>query len=162
MAMSVKSSQHPAWVDDFLQSPRYAAFGSIRKSGEPFVVPLGFLWDGEALFLTIRSGRGSLHRLRRNPRICVAVSSREVPPTWVILEGTVEEAHENNYEISSSIMERYKSRVEGLDLDAFRATWLNTGRTLFRMTVERGSAARGEWPGGEAVTWTNRTAERRS
>jgi nitroimidazol reductase NimA-like FMN-containing flavoprotein (pyridoxamine 5'-phosphate oxidase superfamily) len=160
MAMSVKGSQHPAWVDDFLDSPRYAAFGSVRESGAPFVVPLGFLWDGEALFLTIRNGRGGLYRLRRDPRICMAVSNREAPPTWVVLEGIVDEVGDDEYAISTSIMERYKSRVVGLDVDAFRTTWLNTGRTLFRMTIERGTGAQDEWPGGEAVTWDNRTAGR--
>ena len=67
----------PAEVDAFLAAQRTCRVASAGADGRPHVVPLWFVWDGTALWLTslVRSQRWT--DLARDPRVAVVVDAGE-------------------------------------------------------------------------------------
>jgi PPOX class probable F420-dependent enzyme len=67
----------PAEVDSFLTAERTCRVASTGADGRPHVVPLWFVWDGAALWLTslVRSRRWA--DLARDPRVAVVVDAGE-------------------------------------------------------------------------------------
>ncbi len=148
----VKAVPDHAWVDAFLRdSVIYGVLGSVRKDGSPHAIPLGYVWDGSYLYLSMRSGRGGIARLRRNPVLTYLVSDESSPPRWVIVTGWAEEIPDANNHISARLMRRYKERVPGLDLDLFIQNWLSTGRVVFRIHPETFSVGDEAWFGDVVV-----------
>jgi Pyridoxamine 5'-phosphate oxidase len=64
-----------AEVDEFLAAMRTCRVATSGKDGRPHVVPLWFVWDGTALWLTslVRSQRWT--DLMRDPRVAVVVDA---------------------------------------------------------------------------------------
>src|SRR5579863_8306717 len=64
-----------AEVDEFLAAERTCRVATSGKDGRPHVVPLWFVWDGTALWLTsvVRSQRWT--DLMRDPRVAVVVDA---------------------------------------------------------------------------------------
>jgi hypothetical protein len=64
-----------AEVDEFLGAERTCRVATAGKDGRPHVVPLWFVWDGAALWLTsvVRSQRWT--DLMRDPRVAVVVDA---------------------------------------------------------------------------------------
>jgi PPOX class probable F420-dependent enzyme len=67
----------PAEVDAFLTAERTCRVASSGADGRPHVVPLWFVWDGAALWLSslVRSQRWT--DLARDPRVAVVVDAGE-------------------------------------------------------------------------------------
>jgi Pyridoxamine 5'-phosphate oxidase len=65
----------PAEVDEFLAAERTCRVATAGKDGRPHVVPLWFVWDGTALWLSsiVRSQRWT--DLMRDPRVAVVVDA---------------------------------------------------------------------------------------
>ena len=82
----------PDELDAFLAEQDVVYLASLRKDGAPFVVPIGFDWDGESFFVTIALDHAGLHRLRRDPRVSLSIGSHPAFPTkFVVVEGVAEE-----------------------------------------------------------------------
>lgn len=124
----------PELYDFLMGEPRYASVASLRASGSPFVVPLGFVYDGTYLYFSIPPTRGGAKRMRRDPRVCVTVYNDRFPNKFFISEGTVEEIEDPGDEISLSIHNRYPH--PGVDADRFRESWISTGKVVFRFEVK--------------------------
>ena len=64
-----------AEADEFLAAERTCRVATSGKDGRPHVVPLWFVWDGTALWLTsvVRSQRWT--DLMRDPRVAVVVDA---------------------------------------------------------------------------------------
>lgn len=135
-----------AWVDRFLRETRaYGVLGSMRKDGSPHAIPLGYVWDGTYFYLSMRTGRGGISRLRNHPFLSYLVADQGYPPNWVALHGRAEEIADPDNRISIKMMRQYKGHVANLDLETFEKTWLSTGRVVFRILPERIYAAAGSW-----------------
>jgi PPOX class probable F420-dependent enzyme len=72
-----KIAMTPAEVDAFLTEQRTCRVASSGADGRPHVVPLWFVWDGTALWLSslVRSQRWT--DLARDPRVAVVVDAGE-------------------------------------------------------------------------------------
>jgi hypothetical protein len=68
-----KIAMTPDEVDAFLGEERTCRVATVKASGAPHVVPLWFVWDGEALWLNsvVKSQRWT--DLMRNPAVSVVV-----------------------------------------------------------------------------------------
>ena len=69
-------------IDNFLNQKLISRFTSIRPDGYPHTTPLWYLWDGEALWFVLGSGkrpRQHIRNLRRNTKVCVVID-RDVRP----------------------------------------------------------------------------------
>lgn len=117
---------------------RIVSVASLRKDGAPFVIPVGYEFDGESFYLPISNGRTMLYRIRRDPRVCLTVFNDSYPVVCVIAEGDAEEIEDPGNELAISICTRYiKSVLPDMDMDAYLQPWLQSGRTIVRVTPHR-------------------------
>ena len=68
------------------------AHGAAGDDGRPFLVPLAYGYDGEAVYAHSRPGR-KIRLMRAQPLVTVEVDQAEAPDRWqsVIAEGRYEE-----------------------------------------------------------------------
>jgi len=128
-------------LDRFLADTDVVMLGSLRRDGAPFVVPVGFDWDGTSFFVTVALDHGAVHRLRRDPRVSLAVSSHPAFPTkFVIVEGEAEELADPDHAVSRRILFRKSEEMFArlaVDREKFFANWISVGRVVFRIRVSR-------------------------
>lgn len=120
-------------IDAYLRAPgRFAAVASIRKSGDPFVVPMGYYYDGNFLYFSTTPTRGLTLRLRRNPRVSVSVFDHEAIHGYVLVNDLAEEIPDPDNDLSLKMHHRYPK--PGIDDQAEHdRIWLSAGRVVFRV-----------------------------
>ncbi|GAA0928315.1 PPOX class F420-dependent oxidoreductase [Kribbella koreensis] len=79
----------PAAFHDLLSSTAVAFVSTLGKHGEPQTTPLWFLWDGDAVRISLVEGRQKLRNLRRDPRITLVVVDPARPTYYIELRGTI-------------------------------------------------------------------------
>lgn len=62
-----------ARVDALLRAAPIAWFGSTRADGQPHLVPVWFLWDGETILVLTTAGSRKVGNLQGNPRATLAL-----------------------------------------------------------------------------------------
>jgi PPOX class probable F420-dependent enzyme len=129
----------PSELRAFLADTDIVMLASLRRDGSPFVVPVGFDWDGEHFYVTIARDHAGVARLRRDPRVSLAASSHPAYPTkFVVVEGAAEEIRDPDDEISRQILFRKSKELfaqMGVDRDQYFAEWISVGRVVFRIRV---------------------------
>lgn len=58
----------------FLEAHQWAVLGTGRRDGSPQLSTIGYVWDGEALLVSVRSDTAKWHNARRLPRVCLVVN----------------------------------------------------------------------------------------
>jgi nitroimidazol reductase NimA-like FMN-containing flavoprotein (pyridoxamine 5'-phosphate oxidase superfamily) len=118
----------------------FAAVASVRMDGSPFVVPLGFWYDGEALYLSVGGDRSApALRMRRDPRVCITVFNHTFPIKFVVMTGTAKPIEDPGQEISRRISRRYpKSHV--IDEGEYESFHIDEGRHVFRVDIDEMSS----------------------
>jgi hypothetical protein len=126
-----------AEIDAYLREPgRFAAVGSLRRDGSPFVIPMGYYYDGEHLYFSTTPKRGLTHRLRRDARVSVTVFDHEAIHGYVLVNDMVEEVVDPGDELSLNMHHRYPK--PGLEQsEEHDKIWLSTGRVVFRVPTAR-------------------------
>ena len=129
----------PDELDAFLASTDVIMLASLRKDGSPFLVPVGFDWDGECFYVTMGSDHSGVHRLRRDGRVSLAAGSHPSFPTkFVIVEGIAEELPDPQNVVSRRILFRSSQQVFAqarIDPERFFEAWVSVGRVVFRIRV---------------------------
>jgi len=119
-------------IDAYLREDgRFAAVGSVRKDGSPFVIPLGYYYDGAYLYFSSTPTRGITRRLRRDPRISVSVFDHEAIHGYVLVHGVAEEIDDPDDVYSLAMHHRYPK--PGGDPEEHDAIGLSEGRVVFRV-----------------------------
>ncbi|WP_147381557.1 pyridoxamine 5'-phosphate oxidase family protein [Nocardioides immobilis] len=123
-------------VDAYLRADgRFAAVATLRKDGSPFVIPLGYYYDGNYLYFSTTPHRSLTHRLRRDGRASVSIFDHEAIHGYVLVNGVVQEIDDPGNVLSLKMHHRYpKPGLEGSD-DHDRI-WLSVGRVVFRLSTE--------------------------
>ena len=92
-------------VEAFLASPALARFACLKPDGAPYVIPLWYQWDGEALWFVGRQRARWCEFVANDPRVCVVIDAAHSPPDEsgqtaeipkVFVEGRAEIAEEPN------------------------------------------------------------------
>ncbi len=129
-----------AELDAFLAEADVIMLASLRRDGAPLVVPVGFDWDGESFHVTIALDHAGVSRLRRDARVSLAVSSHPAFPTrFVVVEGTAEEVHDPDGDVSRRILFRKSAEMfarMGIDRERYFQEWISVGRVAFRIRVD--------------------------
>ena len=121
--------------DAYLRQPgRFAAVGSVRKDGSPFVIPMGYYYDGHHLYFSTTATRGLTRRLRRDPRISVSVFDHEAIHGYVLINGAAEEVPDPDDRLSLAMHRRYPK--PGVDDEEHDRLWLSVPRVVFRVSTE--------------------------
>ena len=97
-----------AEIDVYLRAnERFAAVASLRQDGSPFVIPMGYYYDGSFLFFSTTQTRGLTKRLRRDPRVSVVIFDHEAIHGYVLVNGNAEEVNDVDNALSLKIHHRY-------------------------------------------------------
>lgn len=120
-------------IDAYLRAGgRWAAVGTLRRDGSPFVIPLGYYYDGDYLYFSTTPRRGLTYRLRRDPRVSVAVFDHEAIHGYVLVHGRVEEIGDPEDFYSLAMHHRYPKPGVGDSAEHDRI-WLSETRVVFRV-----------------------------
>jgi PPOX class probable F420-dependent enzyme len=87
-----------------------ANFGSLavlREDGSPEVTPVWVDWDGEYVLVNTLRARAKPGRIERDPRVEIAVTSRENPYQHVRISGTAELVEEGAEEHIDKLSKKY-------------------------------------------------------
>ena len=151
-------------LDAFLAEQDVVYLASLRKDGAPFVVPIGFDWDGESFFITIALDHAGLHRLRRDPRVSLSIGSHPAFPTkFVVVEGVAEEVADPEAAISRRILFRKSQEMFArmrVDPERYFENWISVGRVAFRVRVTSLRELRRHEGEGREVLGRHATADR--
>jgi PPOX class probable F420-dependent enzyme len=122
-------------IDGYLREDgRFAAVATLRQDGAPFVIPLGYYYDGEFLYFSTTPTRGLTRRLRRNGRVSVSVFDHEAIHGYVLVNGVAEEVDDPGDVLSLKMHHRYpKPGLE--DSEEHDRIWLSAGRVVFRIST---------------------------
>lgn len=77
-------------VDEFLQEPRFAVIGTIRKKGAPQLTPVWYLYENGQLYVWISINSAKYRNLSRDPRVCVCIPAQHPDARAVMIHGTAE------------------------------------------------------------------------
>ena len=87
-----KTTMTPAEIDAYLRHDGlFAAVACLRRDGSPFVIPLGYYYDGSFLYFSTTPTRGLVKRLRHDPRVSVAVFDHEPIHGYVLVNDVAQE-----------------------------------------------------------------------
>jgi PPOX class probable F420-dependent enzyme len=70
-----------------LSSDPIVWLGSVRPDGRPHLVPVWFLWDGEALWIFSRPRNQKIINLRHNPHVILALDDSRQGADPIVIEG---------------------------------------------------------------------------
>jgi nitroimidazol reductase NimA-like FMN-containing flavoprotein (pyridoxamine 5'-phosphate oxidase superfamily) len=92
MEMDDKDKEETQFLNEYLQQPLIARIATADETGQPHVVPVWYVWDGEALWISSYSNTRKISDLKKNPKISIAIDDSDVNNNTrsVILEGQVE------------------------------------------------------------------------
>jgi nitroimidazol reductase NimA-like FMN-containing flavoprotein (pyridoxamine 5'-phosphate oxidase superfamily) len=104
----------------------------LRKDGSPFVIPMGYYYDGDYLYFSTTARRGLTHRLRRDGR--VSIFDRQAIHGYVLVNGVAEEVGDPGDVLSLKMHRRYpKPGLENCgEHDRIR---LSARRVVFRIST---------------------------
>jgi nitroimidazol reductase NimA-like FMN-containing flavoprotein (pyridoxamine 5'-phosphate oxidase superfamily) len=127
-------------LDTFLAGtppvPCYATVASLRRDGSPIAVPLGYLYENGWIYFSMNPETSGTKRIRRDPRVCVAVYNDRYPVKFAIITGRAEEFDDPGQRLERRKFMRNMGHVAGdMDLDAYFALHEQGGRVVFRVRV---------------------------
>lgn len=99
-----------------LQTAPIAWFGSTRDDGQPHLVPVWFLWEGETILVFTKTGSQKVHNIRANPRATVALEGADDGEV-VIVEGQAELLPEATAAVAGPVYwEKYGTQMEQMGM----------------------------------------------
>jgi PPOX class probable F420-dependent enzyme len=123
-------------IDAYLREDgRFAAVATLRKDGSPFVIPLGYYYDGSHLYFSTTPTRGLTRRVRRDGRVSVSVFDHEAIHGYVLVNGVAEEVDDPGDALSLKMHHRYPKPGLENSLEHDRI-WLSAHRVVFRVSTE--------------------------
>ena len=69
---------------------RTAKVATVGADGQPHVVPVWFVLDGDTVVFTTGDRSAKALHMRRNPRVALCVDDETPPYAFVLIEGSVE------------------------------------------------------------------------
>ena len=77
-------------VAEFLQEPRFAVIGTIRKKGAPQLTPVWYLYENGPFYVSISVNSAKYRNLTRDPRVCICIAAQHPDARAIMIHGTVE------------------------------------------------------------------------
>lgn len=78
------------FVQKLLTAPIPARLAYIGLDGDPRVIPISYLWDGEAFVCASPPDWYKVRSMAKNPNVALTVDSNDFPPLILSARGTVE------------------------------------------------------------------------
>jgi PPOX class probable F420-dependent enzyme len=115
---------------------RTAKIATVMADGQPHVMPVWFVLDGEQIVFTTGADTVKGRNLRRDPRIALLVEDDTPPFAFVHLRGraTIDDAPEELLRFATAIGSRYMGESRAEEFGQRNAV---PGELLVRVTPER-------------------------
>ena len=96
-------------MDAFLARPLVARLATVRPNGTPQVVPMWFIWEKGAMYMSTRVNAAKLKHIRANPHVAVVVDVMEAPlrNKSVNIDGTAQIETDNVKQVVEKIYRKY-------------------------------------------------------
>ena len=121
-----------------LQEQSFGHLGCVLESGEPYIVPVNYLFKDGAIYIHSLPGQ-KLDALRANGKVCLQVEKVENSCRWqsAIAFGEFQEVKRMNSKIE--ILKEFSSRFEHLTpVEAMiEEQWNLGGLVVFRLNIKR-------------------------
>jgi PPOX class probable F420-dependent enzyme len=127
----------PEQVRSFIShGTRTAKVATVMKDGQPHVMPVWFVLDGERIVFTTAANTIKGRNLQRDPRIALVVENDEPPFAFVHVRGrvTIHEDLDELRQFATSIGSRYMGEDRSEEFGKRNAV---TGELLVRVIPER-------------------------
>jgi PPOX class probable F420-dependent enzyme len=118
-------------VQRFLETEPVVWLSSIRTDGAPHLVPVWFVWDGEAIVIRSKPEARKVHNLRHDPRAMLALGDADDDFDVGLLEATASVVDgAAPAPLPAPFLAKYRGRIAALGLtpDEFAATYSATIR----------------------------------
>ena len=79
-----------AQVDEFLQAPRVAVFGTVRAKGAPQLTPVWYLYENGHVYVSMSINSAKYRNLTRDPRVCFCIAAPHPDARAVMIHGKAE------------------------------------------------------------------------
>lgn len=122
-------------LEEFLQQTHIGVLATLRADGRPYTVPIWWLWDGEAFWITGTTSRVWCRQLQRDPRASLCIEAITPVAGHVGVDGVAEAKLSGDFDIwpmSRRLVEKYVPK----QADAFFANMQTEPRMLFRLVPE--------------------------
>ena len=129
-------------VADFLEQPHIGVISTLRRNGMPYSVPVWWLHDDGAFWLTGTTSRIWCKQLEHDPRCSLCIEALAPVPGFVAIDGQAEvykQAEFDIWPISRLLVEKYIGATNKSNPDAVERFFNNMRtepRLLFRITPE--------------------------
>src|SRR5437588_2794579 len=77
-------------LEEFLRQPHIGVLATLRSDGRPYTVPIWWLWQDGAFWLTGTTSRVWCRQLRRDPRASLCIEALQPVAGHVGVDGLVE------------------------------------------------------------------------
>lgn len=105
------SSEKGAHVADRLRTDQIVWLGTVRADGRPHLVPVWFLWDGEAVLIFSKTDQ-KVRNLRNNPNVVLALDDTKGGGDVGLVEGTAELPTESTADVApAAYFEKYAAAI---------------------------------------------------
>ena len=98
-----------AELDEFLTNSHTMILSTIRQSGEPFSVPLWYVYMDEAIYFSTPTRSAKVGHLKRDPRACCLIEEGE---QWLDLKAVILNCDAEFLDQETTEAERYRERSE--------------------------------------------------
>ncbi len=126
----------PTEIDDLLRAETVARL-ACQEAGQPYVVPLNYACDGDAIVVHSLEGR-KIDIMRANPSVCVEVDQIEGMTSWrtVVASGRFEELRgDEAARALATLVTRLQPPGAGVKADPFAPPGLEDRVVLFRVRL---------------------------
>lgn len=128
--------------EEFLQQPHVGVIATLRRDGRPYTVPVWWLWQDGAFWLTGTYSRVWCNQLMHDPRASLCIEASEPVAGHVGVDGRATPFELPGFDIwpiSRQLAEKYVGRgdpARAPQVEAFFANMQTEPRLLFRLEPE--------------------------
>lgn len=109
-----------------LNSPIPVRLAYVGVDGDPRVVPVGFLWDGEKVSVGSAVTSAKVEALRQNPRVAITIDTEDLPPRVLLIRGAAK------VEVVDGVAEEFIKASKKRVPDEAWEGWLQGQHALYR------------------------------
>ena len=129
----------PEVLEDFLRQPHIGVLATLRRDGRPYTVPVWWLWEDGAFWLTGTYSRVWCEQLLHDPRCSLCIEASAPVSGHVGVDGRaepVEPPGADIWPVSHRLAEKYVGRgdpAKAEQVERFVANMRTEPRLLFRL-----------------------------
>ena len=142
-------------VNALLDRETVVWLSSVRPDGRPHLIPIWFLWDGEAVLFASKPQACKVSNLRANADCMLAIGDPDADFDVALIEARAELASMPTADLlAAGLQTKYRDRmyIAGLTPATFAATYSQVVRIVpTRWLPWHGRSARPAWGGDVAV-----------